>query len=400
MAHRVLVLGGGTGGTIVANSLDRRRFDTTVVSASADHLFQPGLLYVAFKGERARLVRDERRLLKHHVHLLQDSVTGVDLTEKAVDTRGGERLRYDQLVIATGITTDPSSIPGLAEVTSEVGNYHSSVDEAWKLWRTLNAFTGGTIALGQATPICKCPPSPVEGILLADELLRARGVRGRTRLIFFTPYPRPYPAEPMNRVVEPILKERGVEVQTFFDLDRIDPGTRTLTSIEGDVIECDLPIVIPPFVGAAIAYAPPETLDASRFVVTDPRTLRVKGADAAFAIGDATSLPTSKSGVGAHLEAKVVARTLSGSPSVFGGRTHCPLDVAGGRATFVAGTYDAPVVPSPPNRVKHLMKMAFARLYWLSLRGLLDPVFDGYFWLTDPARAARKAAGGAAGDRA
>ena len=114
--------------------------------------------------------------------------------------------------------------------------------------------------------------------------------------MFFTRYPRAYPAEPMNRIVEPILKERSIEVLTVFDLDHIDPDTRTLTSIEGDVIECDLPIVIPPFVG-----------------------------------GDATSLPTSKSGVGAHLEAKVVARTLSGAPAVFEGRTHCPFDVAGGR---------------------------------------------------------------------
>ncbi len=213
--------------------------------------------------------------------------------------------------------------------------------------------------------------------------------------MFFTPYPRAYPAEPMNRIVEPILKERSIEVLTFFDLDHIDPDTRTLTSIEGDVIECDLPIVIPPFVGADVSYEPLETLDASRFVITDQRTLRVKGADNAFAVGDATSLPTSKSGVGAHLEAKVVARTLNGAPAVFEGRTHCPFDVAGGRATFVAGTYRAPVVPSPPSRMKHLMKMGFARLYWVSLRGVLDPVFDVYFRLTDPARAARRAPGDA-----
>jgi sulfide:quinone oxidoreductase len=388
VVRRVLVLGGGSGGTIVANSLGAA-FETTVVSPTSEHLFQPGLLYVAFKGEKSRLVRDERRLLERGVNFLQDAARRVDLLAKRVDTVGGERLVYDELVVATGIRTDPSQIPGLSEVTAEVGNYHSSVDSARRLWRTLNAFSGGTIALGQATPICKCPPSPIEGILLTDELLRARGVREKSRLVFFTPYPRAYPAEPMNRVVEPILKERGIEVLTFFDLDRIDPGSRTLTSIEGDVIKCDLPIVVPPFVGADIVYEPTETLDASRFVVTDSRTLRIKGVESAFAIGDATSLPTSKSGVGAHLEAKVVAKTLNGRPAVFGGRTHCPLDVGGGRATFVAGTYDAPVVPAPPTRLKHLMKMVFARVYWASLRGLLDPVFDVYFWVTDPARAKR-----------
>lgn len=384
MSQRVLILGGGSGGTILANSLDPRRIDVTVLSESDQHLFQPGLLYAAFQGSRARLARDERRLLARHVHFVQDAATVVDLEERWVETAGGERMRYDALVVGTGIRTDPAQIPGLAEIGARVGDYHSSVAHARTLWEHLDGFRGGTIALGQATAICKCPPSPIEGILLADELLRRRGLRERSRLVFFTPYPRPYPAEPMNRIVEPILEERGIEVHTFFDLDRIDPESATLTSIEGETIDCDLPIVVPPFVGAPITYVPGDTLDENGFVRTDQRTLRVRGSDTAFAIGDATSLPTSKSGVGAHLEAKVVARTLSGRPATFGGRTHCPLDVAGGRATFVAGSYDAPVVPAPPSHLKHLMKMAFARLYWLSLRGVLDPVFDVYFRLTEP----------------
>lgn len=382
--ERVLVLGGGPGGTILANSLSSSEFRVTVVSASEDHLFQPGLLYVAFKGARANLVRAERRLLHHHVSLVHDTVSRVDLEERWVETVGGDRRAYDQLVVATGIDADLSSIPGLAEVAARTGNYHSSVANARTLWKRLRTFEGGTIALGQATPICKCPPSPVEGILLADELLRRRGVRDRTRLVLFTPYPRAYPAEPMNRVVEPILRDRGIEVLTFFDLDRIDPQTSTMTSIEGDTIECDLAIVIPPFVGADIDYIPSGVLDESRFVMTDPRTLRIKEADRAFAIGDATTLPTSKSGVGAHLEAKVVAKTLQGRPTTFGGRTHCPFDVAGGRGTFVAGSYDAPVVPSPPTRTKRAMKMAFGKLYWLSLRGTLDPFLEAYFRWTEP----------------
>lgn len=384
MARRVLVLGGGSGGTILANSLSPRRFEVTVLSASDRHLFQPGLLYVGVRGSRARLERDERRLLARHARFLHDTATRVDLTQQAVETARGDRVTYDHLVVATGITTDPSQIPGLAEVQARVGDYHSTVANARRLWEHLDAFRGGTIALGQATAICKCPPSPIEGIVLIDDLLRERGLREASRLVFFTPYPRPYPAEPMSRIVEPLLKERGIEVRTFFDVDRVDPVSGTITSIEGDAVECDLPIVIPPFMGAPVTYLPEGTLDENRFVRTDPRTLRVQGTDTAFAVGDATSLPTSKSGVGAHLEAKVVADALEGRPATFGGRTHCPLDLGGGRATFVASTYDAPTVPSPPNRLKHAMKLAFARLYWLSLRGVLDPVFTVYFKLTEP----------------
>jgi sulfide:quinone oxidoreductase len=224
----------------------------------------------------------------------------------------------------------------------------------------------------------------LEGVLLLERYLRRRGLREATRLVCFTPYPRAYPAAPMDEIVSPLLAERGIEVMTFFDVDRVDPVTRTISSIEGDAIRADLPVVIPPFAGVPIAYSPPEVLDESRFVRTDPRTLQVLGVENAFAIGDGAGLPTSKSGVGAHLQAKVVAATLGGRATSFDGRTHCPFDLADGRGTFVTSSYDAPTKKTPPSRLKHVMKMAFARLYWASLRGWLDPVFDVYFRLTAP----------------
>ena len=384
MATRVVIVGGGSGGTILANSLDPRRFEVTLVSASLQHMFQPALLYVAFRNQKPDLVRDERSLLQRHVRLVHDAVTRADLVNRIVTTASGERIQYDDVVLATGIQTDPGQIPGLADLDDEFGDYHSSLAQAQKLWRSLDAFRGGTLVLGQSSPICKCPPSPLEGLLLAEQLIRSRGLRDQTRIVLFTPYPRAYPAKPMDEIVEPILKQRGIEVMPFFDVDHIDPATRTIHSIEGEQIQYDLPIIIPPFIGADIAFEPAEVLDASRFVITDRTTLRVKGVDHAYAIGDGTNLPTSKSGVGAHLEAKVMAETLRGHPTEFEGRTHCPFDMAYGRGTFVIGSYAAPVVKYPPTRWKHFMKVMFARLYWLELRGWLDPVIDVYFRMTAP----------------
>ncbi len=393
----MLIVGGGDGGTILANTLDKRRFDVTMLSKSDKHMFQPALLYVAFKNASRNIVRDESSLLDRRVHLVHDGATHVDLNARVVTTDSGQRYDYDYVVLGTGIRSDPDQIPGLAAVNAEFGDYHSSIAQAEKLWAKLDAFRGGTIVLGQATPVIKCPPSPIEGVLLTDELLRKRGLRDKTRLVFITPYPRPYPAEPMSEVIEPILKERGIEVMTFFDVDRIDTETRTITSIEGDEVQYDLPIIIPPFAGAEISYEPVDVLDPSGFVMTDRQTLRVKGTETAFGVGDGTTVPTSKSGVAAHLEAKVIAKTLAGETARFNGRTNCPLDVAFGRGTFVVGSYDAPVVKSQPTRLKHLMKMMFARIYWLSLRGWLEPMFAVYFKLTEPKPApkAQATSGGA-----
>lgn len=381
--QRVLIIGGGTGGTLLANKL-ARKCDVTLLSASAEHMFQPNLLYVAFTNASAKIVRDERGLLSRRVRFVQDKVTRINLRDRLVETASGTRYDYDQIVLATGADTDISQIPGLPEVNARFGDYHSTIAQAHKVWASLDAFQGGTLALGQAAPICVCPPSPVEGMLLADHLLRKKGLRDKSRLIFFTPYPRPYPAEPMSEIIEPIMRARGIEIMTFFDVDRIDPAKRTISSIEGDTIEYDLPIVIPQFVGANIAYEPASVLDPDRFIITDKETLQVKGFDSAYAIGDGSNLPTSKAGVGAHIEAGIVARRLTGAAATFDGRTHCPVDLGDGTGTFVIGSYTAPVVKKRPSRLNHLMKIVFRWMYWMTLSGLLDPMLDLFFLLTRP----------------
>ena len=382
--QRVLIVGGGTGGTMLANRLDKHRFEVTLLSASREHMFQPDLLYVAFTNLQRNIVRDERRLLAGRVRFMHEKVTRANLQDRVVETEAGGRYDYDYLVLATGVRTDPSQIPGLSEVNNRFGNYHSSIAQAKKLWASLDAFRGGTIALGQSSPICVCPPSPVEGILLVDRLLRKRGLREKSRLVFFTPYPRAYPAEPMNEIIEPIVRERGIEIVTIFDVDHIDTSEQKIYSIEGDTIEYDLPIIIPPFVGVEIAYNPADVVYADRFLITDKQTLQVKGFDTVFAIGDGTNIPTSKAGIEAHLEAQVVAKRLAGIAATFDGRTNCPVDLADGRGAFVIGSFTAPVKKDRPSRISHFMKMMIGRFYWLSLRGIFDPIFDLYFMFTKP----------------
>ena len=151
--QRVLIVGGGTGGTMLANRLSHRKFEVTVISASADHMFQPALLYVAFANRSPNIARDERRLLFRQVRFVHDKVTLVNLSDRLVKTESGASYEYDFLILATGADTDTSQIPGLNEVNDRFGDFHSTVAQAKKLWASVDAFKGGTIALGQASPI-------------------------------------------------------------------------------------------------------------------------------------------------------------------------------------------------------------------------------------------------------
>ena len=208
------------------------------------------------------------------------------------------------------------------------------------------------------------------------------------RIVFATFYPRPYPAEPMNELIEPLLKERGIEYITFYTLDHIDVEKRVAYSMEGEELKFDAAIVIPPHVGVDIKYVPDNVLDNDRFVLADKFTNRVKGFDDAFVIGDASALPVAKTGVTAHLQAHVVAKLLQGEDAKNTGRTACPFDLGYSLGTFVMSDFYNPPVKYPINKVNHLFKVAFAATYWdmILYPELWDPIFEAFFEATEPAK--------------
>ncbi|MGC8670173.1 MAG: NAD(P)/FAD-dependent oxidoreductase [Candidatus Micrarchaeia archaeon] len=386
---KLLIVGAGAGGIILANSLNTKEFDITIIDKNAFNVFQPAYLYIAFKGAKANIVKPTKKLLKKGINLKIEEVKKIDLENRQVFTEKGS-YTYDNLVVATGSVTDTSQIKGLTELDNQFGDYHTSVGNAQRVWQSLNKFNGGTIVVGMASPICKCPPSPLEGVFLAEEFITKKGLKEKTKFLFFSPYPRAYPAEPMNEIVEPMLKQRGIDIYTFFDIDYIDTDKKLIYSIEGDNIKYDLPIIIPPCVGTKIEYNPSGVLDSDRFIKADKYTMRIEGFDDAFAIGDATAIPTAKSGVTAHLQAKTLARILNGIDAKFDGRTNCPFDMGYGKGSFVIGSYEEPVVKYPPTRINHFMKMAMEKIYWQSLKGTYDLIFDMYFKHTDPAKLNKK----------
>src|SRR6266540_1353153 len=116
---RILILGGGTGGTLLANLLARSvgsQASITVVSSQVQHYYQPGWLYVPFGREDSRsLARPERELLNERIDLVHGDVRELDAAAETVTLTDGTRLDFDYLVIATGSQVAPEDVPGLAE---------------------------------------------------------------------------------------------------------------------------------------------------------------------------------------------------------------------------------------------------------------------------------------------
>jgi sulfide:quinone oxidoreductase len=266
-------------------------------------------------------------------------------------------------------------------------NFHTSPEESSKIWNAIQNFDGGHVVVGIAGVPHKCPPSPNEAAFLVDDYFREQGTRDKVKITFVTPYPRPYPAEPMSKVVEPRFQQRGIEVVTFFNVESVDPAKREVYSLEGESLQYDLLIMVPPHRGADVIMKS-GIGDADGWIPTDKGTLRIVGYENAYAIGDATNIPVSKTGVTAHLEAIVAVDNVissirkGGKLFKYNGRINCPFEMGSGQASFVVGSYDMPVKQIQPSRIRYMMKKAFARFYWQTLSGSWDWLLKAYFGRT------------------
>ncbi len=387
--HRVVVVGGGAGGLMAANSLAvKGDFEVTLINDTPYHHYWPQLLQIAFRGDDSQLRRRIDSLTRRGVNLVLDRAEAVDLNERAVFTASGRRFNYDFVILAPGLTIEHNAIKGNDRLVEQFGDFHSTPESAWQVYKTIRNFKRGRLVIAVADPAHRCPPSPYEGALLADEALRARGVRQDVNITLAVPYPRSYPSESFNEVIEPILKERGIEVETFFTVDSVDIENRRLIALEGGELTFDVAIVVPMHRGPRLKIAPEDLKNEDGFIKADKLTNRVGDFDDAFAIGDASTSANVRTGVTAHLQAKVVERRLRGEQAVNTGRTNCPTEIGFGLGTFVISDYGHPPVKLPPTRVFYMMKRLFADTYWDMLRHpeFWDPVFEAYFEATDPGR--------------
>ncbi len=376
---RILVVGGGTGGTILANNLARRlsgeirsrKARITMLSASDRHMYQPGLLYVAF-GQMMpdELYRDQRSLLESSIDFHVDPAQEFLLDKNQVRTQSGKVHEYDVLVIATGSRVVPDEVPGLREGAecfyTEAG--------AVQMFKRLRAFEGGKLAIVVGVPH-KCPIAPVEVTFALHDYFKARGIRDKVHMKYHYPINRIHSIENVAIWAKPEFERMGVEYETLFNVSEVDVENKVVHSLEGTSSEYDMLISIPAHRGMEVIEE--SNLGAGGWIPTDRYQLTMDGRDNVYVLGDTTNLPVSKTGSAAHFEAEVVAENIAsivkiGTPvREYDGKVYCFIETGHDSATYAMFNYENPPNLKSPSQSMHWFKMSYNQMYWTSVRGLL-----------------------------
>jgi sulfide:quinone oxidoreductase len=388
MTHRIVILGGGTGGTMIANrlrrELDQDEAQITVVDRDDLHVYQPGLLFVPFGlADSDDIVKPRKRQLRRGITFHEAEVGRVSLESESVELQDGTVLPYDVLVVATGVTLQPEETEGLVgDGWNENMFTFYDVGGAEQLARALERFDGGRLVVNLVDMPIKCPVAPLEFAFLADSYFTERKIRDGVELTYVTPLDGAFTKPVASERLAGLLDAKGIELVTEFAVGQADgPGGRLISWDERE-IPFDLLVTIPLHGGAEYVGRSEGLGDSLGFVPTDPQTLQSLARPNVFAIGDATNVPISKAGSVTHFEGEALAanvvRFLAGEDlaAKYDGHANCFIETGFGKALLIDFNYETEPLPGrfptpvgplsllEESRLNHLGKLMFPWIYW------------------------------------
>jgi sulfide:quinone oxidoreductase len=385
---RLLVLGGGTAGTMVVNKLRPRlnadEWRITVVDQTDTHLYQPGFLFIPFGVYQPdEVVRPRHRFIPDGVDLVAGEVERVIPGENKVVMVDGSELGYDQLVIATGTTPRPDQTPGMAEEEwrKSVHEFYT-LEGATALAEALESFGGGRLVVHITEMPVKCPVAPLEFTFLADAWFEERGMRDQVEIVYVTPLDGAFTKPVASRALGGMLDERKIVLETDFMIERVDTATKAIVSFDEREIGFDLLVTVPLNMGADFVGRS-GLGDELNHVRVDKHTLLSTKHDNVWAVGDASDIPTSKAGSVAHFAVEVWVDNflahIKGLPMSdrFDGHANCFVESGRGKGMLIDFNYDTQPLPGKyplpglgpfsllkETEMNHWGKLMFRWMYW------------------------------------
>jgi sulfide:quinone oxidoreductase len=396
--RKILILGSGAGGTIVANMLRKElvesEWEITVIDRKEQHHYQAGYLFVPFGVYSENdVVKPKKEFIPKGVDFVLDNVVKINTDERRVETETGGQYDYDWLVIATGCDIAPEEIDGMMDGWGKDIFDFYTLGGSLELFKKLKYFDSGKVVLNIAEFPYKCPIAPLEFVFMADWFFIVNGVRDKVDIEFVTPMDNVFTKPVAAKILAEFAAKKNIKVTPYFDLAQVNANEKTIESGKGDKVGYDLLVAIPPNVGDK-ALIDSGISDVVGFVPTDNHTLKAENLDRVFVVGDTTNVPTSKAGSVAHYQAYTLVenliREIDGHKAkpTFDGHATCFLASGFEKAILLDFNYNVEPLPGkfpfpgmgPFSLLQESLnnywgKMMFRWVYWnLMMKGLDMPL--------------------------
>jgi sulfide:quinone oxidoreductase len=396
--RKILILGSGAGGTIVANMLRERllesEWEITIIDKKEQHHYQAGYLFIPFGVYSENdVVKPKKEFIPKGVEFVLDNVVKIDTEERCVETEKGIRYDYDWLVIATGCDIAPAEIDGMMDGwQKDIFDFYT-LEGSLELYKKLKYFNSGRIVLNIAEFPYKCPIAPLEFVFMADWFFTVNGVRDKVEIEFVTPLDNVFTKPVAAKILSEFAVKKNIKVTPYFDLVQVNANEKTIESGKGQKLGYDILVAIPPNVGDK-ALIDSGISDPVGFVPTDNHTLKAENLDRVYVVGDTTNVPTSKAGSVAHYQSYTLVdnliREIDGyNPKpTFDGHATCFLASGFEKAILLDFNYNVEPLPGKfpfpgmgpfslleESLSNHWGKMMFRWVYWnLMMKGLDFPL--------------------------
>jgi sulfide:quinone oxidoreductase len=385
---KLLILGAGTAGTMMANHLRKKipadEWTMAIVDQYPKHYYQPGFLFMPFGIYSEKdVIKPKRKFIPLGVEYIEAEIDRIEAERNRVLLRSGEQLNYDLLIIATGVKTAPDQTEGMLgnDWRKRVLDFYT-FEGASALHNTLRGWNGGRLVVHISEMPIKCPVAALEFAFLADWWLTKRGLRNKTEIVYVTPLSGAFTKPIAARVLGHLLEKKRIKVVSDFNIARVDNERHKIVSWDDNEVDYDLLVTVPTNMGD-VAMERSGLGDELNLVATDRHTLQAKQHPNIFVLGDATDLPTSKAGSVAHFQSEVLAENIlhhiNGEPlePQFDGHANCFIESGYRKAFLLDFNYDLEPVPGKyplpfvgpftllrETRFNHFGKLAFKWIYW------------------------------------
>lgn len=388
MNYQIVIVGGGNAGISVASQLLRKnsKLKIAVIEPADKHYYQPAWTLVgAGVYDIKKTERTEAEVMPKGTHWIKQKAVGFYPEQNAVELDSNDTIYYEYLVVAPGIQLNWDAIKGLKETLGKnnvCSNY--SFEYAPYTFECIKNFKGGKALFTNPNTPVKCGGAPLKIMFLAADYFKKHGMADKTEIQYWSGGTRLFGVEKYERTLYKVVERGHIKLNFFFKLDEIDGPNKRAKFIgigeknkdqeqwtDFDMIHVTPPQSAPDFIKNSVLANEAGWVDVNKNTLQHNRFANI------FSLGDASSLPTSRTGAAIRKQAPVVVanllalinhKSLTGN---YTGYTSCPLVTGYGKLVLAEFDYNnQPMETFPFDQSKERWSMYLLKtkvlpwLYW------------------------------------